>query len=36
MQTAIPPGLSVPGEPPHPLFIQVDFGICEDPANPGR
>ncbi len=36
MQTAIPTGLSVPGEPPQPLFIQVDFGICEDPANPGR
>lgn len=36
MQTAIPVGLSVPGEPPHPLFIQVDFGVCEDPANPGR
>ncbi len=36
MQTAIPAGLSVPGEPPHPLFIQVDFGICEDLAHPGR
>ena len=36
MQTAIPAGLSVPGEPPHPLFIQVDFGICEDPADPGH
>ena len=35
MQTAIPPGLSVPGEPSHPLFIQVDFGICEDQASPG-
>ena len=34
-QTAIAPGLSVPGETAHPLFIQVDFGICEDPANPG-
>ena len=36
MQTAIPAGVSVPGETPHPLFIQVDFGICEDPADPGR
>ncbi len=36
MQTAIPAGLSVPGEPPHPQFIQVDFGVCEDPADPGR
>ncbi len=36
MQTAIPAGLSVPGEAPHPVFIQVDFGICEDPAAPGR
>ncbi len=35
-QTAIPAGLSVPGETPQPLFIQVDFGICEDPASPGR
>ncbi len=35
-QTAIPAGLAVPGEPPHPLFIQVDFGICEDPADPGH
>ena len=35
-QSAVPTGLSVPGEPPHPLFIQVDFGICEDPAAPGQ
>ncbi|MFL6539425.1 MAG: hypothetical protein ACJ8HU_01545 [Chthoniobacterales bacterium] len=28
--TAIPPGLEVPGEPPHPIFIQVDFAICEE------
>ena len=28
-RTAIPPGLEVPGETPHPLFIQVDFGVCE-------
>ena len=34
--TAIPPGLEVPGETPHPLFMQVDFGICEDPAHPGK
>ncbi len=36
MQTAIPTGLSVPGEPAHPQFIQVDFGVCEDPADPGH
>ncbi len=35
-QTAIPAGLAVPGETPHPLFLQVDFGICEDPAAPGK
>ena len=35
-RTAIPAGLSVPGETPHPLFIQVDFAICEDPARPGH
>lgn len=35
-RNAIPPGLEVPGETPHPLFIQVDFGICEDPAVPGK
>ncbi len=28
--SAIPPGLEVPGEPPHPVFIQVDFAICEE------
>ena len=27
--TAIPPRLEAPGEPPHPNFIVVDFGICE-------
>ena len=32
MQTAVPAGLSVPGEGPHPVFIQVDFGICESPT----
>ena len=28
-RTAIPPGLEVPGEAPHPIFLQVDFAICE-------
>jgi hypothetical protein len=28
--TAIPPGLSVPNETPHPEFLQIDFGICKD------
>jgi len=27
---AIPPGLEVPGETPHPIFLQVDFAICEE------
>ena len=35
-QTAIPVGLEVPHETPHPLFLQVDFGICADPARDGR
>ena len=35
-RTAIPAGLDVPDETPHPLFMQVDFGICEDPAGTGR
>ncbi len=26
---AIPPGLEVPNETPHPIFLQVDFAICE-------
>src|SRR4051794_36880225 len=26
---AIPDGLSVPNESPHPNFMVVDFGICE-------
>ncbi len=30
---AIPAGLEVPHETPHPLFLQVDFGICTDPEN---
>jgi hypothetical protein len=29
-KTAIPPGLEVPDETPHPNFLQVDFAICED------
>src|ERR1700712_3129253 len=29
-KTAIPPGLEVPGETPHPTFLQVDFAICEE------
>ena len=28
-KTAIPPGLEVPAETPHPTFLQVDFAICE-------
>ncbi len=27
---AIPPGLHVPGEDEHPLFLCVDFAICKD------
>ena len=27
-QDAIPPRLVVPNENPHPLFLQVDFGVC--------
>lgn len=26
---AIPPGLEVPNETPHPTFLQVDFAVCE-------
>lgn len=29
-ETAIPPGLEVPGRTPHPTFLQVDFAICND------
>ncbi|MGI8435865.1 MAG: hypothetical protein ACR2NX_03025 [Chthoniobacterales bacterium] len=29
-ETAIPPGLEVPGETPHPLFLQVDFAVCQE------
>ena len=28
--TAIPSGLEVPGEPPHPEVLIVDLGICEE------
>ena len=28
-RAAIPPGLEVPDETPHPAFLQVDFAICE-------
>ncbi len=27
---AIPDGLAVPAETPHPIFIQVDFAICDN------
>src|ERR1700690_2577996 len=29
---AIPPGFNVPREAPHPMFIQVDFGLVRDSA----
>jgi hypothetical protein len=29
---AIPPDFNVPNETPHPMFIQVDFGLVRDPA----
>lgn len=28
--TAIPAGLEVPNETPHPTFVAIDFGICTD------
>ncbi|MEO7724988.1 MAG: hypothetical protein ABIU29_09960, partial [Chthoniobacterales bacterium] len=28
--SAVPPRLVVPNENPHPLFVQVDFGVSED------
>jgi hypothetical protein len=28
--SAIPSGLQVPNEPPHPNFLVVDFGVCEE------
>lgn len=30
--SAIPRGLEVPNESPHPAFLQIDFAICADPA----
>lgn len=29
-QESIPNGLSVPSESEHPIFLQIDFGICKD------
>ena len=29
-EPAVPPGLEVPKEPPHPNFIVIDFGVCEE------
>jgi len=29
---AVPPQFDVPGEPDHPLFLQVDFGLVREPA----
>jgi hypothetical protein len=29
-RTAIPPGLEVPGESAHPIFLAVDFAICTE------
>ncbi len=29
-ESAIPPGLEVPNETPHPIFLQVDFAVCEE------
>src|SRR3974390_2540015 len=29
---AIPPEFAVPNESPHPMFIQVDFGLVKDSA----
>jgi hypothetical protein len=31
---AVPPQFDVPGEPDHPLFLQVDFGLVREP--PGQ
>jgi hypothetical protein len=28
-RSAIPPGLDVPDENPHPTFVQVDFAVCD-------
>jgi hypothetical protein len=29
---AVPPKFDVPGEPDHPLFLQVDFGLVREPS----
>jgi hypothetical protein len=29
---AVPPQFNVPGEPEHPLFLQVDFGLVREPS----
>ncbi|MEO8399504.1 MAG: hypothetical protein ABI550_06785 [Ignavibacteriaceae bacterium] len=29
-QAAIPPGLAVPNETEHPVFLQIDFAVCKD------
>jgi len=29
-RSAIPAGLEVPLETPHPLFLQIDFGVCDE------
>jgi hypothetical protein len=29
---AVPPAFDVPGEPDHPLFLQVDFGLVREPS----
>jgi hypothetical protein len=29
-KSALPPGLFVPNETPHPHFLQVDFALCKD------
>ncbi len=34
--TAIPPGLAVPGETAHPIFLQIDFAICAAEDGSGR
>lgn len=33
-RTAIPPGLEVPNETAHPIFLQVDFAVCEQNGRP--
>lgn len=30
MDAAVPPSMRVPREDPHPSFIAIDFGICDD------